>query len=78
MAARQANTGPAVRRGGGKRITTKRPLARRVEAEVGQSQAPDWHWVLRLGQLWSPSPREEGFVLLLISWLPNSLHILSG
>ena len=46
---------------------------------MGQSQAPDWHCrVLRLGQLWSPSPREEGFVLLLISWLPNSLHILSG
>lgn len=42
MAARQANTGPGIRREGG-RITTKRPLARGGEGETEQSQPPDWH-----------------------------------
>lgn len=42
MAARQANTGPGIRREGGG-TTTKRPLARSVEGQRGQSQAPDWH-----------------------------------
>lgn len=54
MAARQANTGPGIRREGGG-ITTKKPLARSVEEETGQSQPPDWHYrALRPGTAVEP------------------------
>lgn len=78
LAARQANTGPGIRRVGGG-ITTKRPLARNVEEETGRASpltGTVGFW--GLGQLWSPSPREGGFALPLAFWLPPFLHIFSS
>lgn len=58
--ARQANTGPGIRRERGG-ITAERFTAKTMEAAVWQSQHADWHSrVLKLGHLQSLSPWEGG------------------
>lgn len=70
--ARQANTGPGIRRERGG-ITAERFTAKSVEAAVWQSQPPDWHSrVLKVGHLQSWSPWEGGETFQ--SWLLPSLH----
>lgn len=76
MAARQANTGPGIRRVGGG-ITTKRPLARNGEEETGRASPLTGTVGFRgLGQLWSPSPQEGGFALPWLSGSHLSAHFL--
>lgn len=77
LAARQENTGAGVRREGAD--NNKRPLARHVGEETGQSWPPDWCCRVR-----RPETAVEhitlrgGFVLPLASWLPPSSRIFSS